>query len=279
MNENIRPETLEGISSEILIHFSRHAEKNREGDLTQEGRIDALADASAETNMRQSMVFGSEVERTRHTAALRMAGQQEGVTGEETFEELRKKVDKSFGLGKGSKVAIDENLNFSFPPGSFYDEYNEGIRTAMEHDEGIKWFVQESDSIAEKHSDIESSTYSRLAASVARIIMKYAGIAPRWDELANDPEKGYTKTMERFVGTSALMLESFLAKVIDLTKGREERVLFTTSVKNAFGYKEGFEVEIITPIGASEPLLHIKYISPEFTFDEDVPMTVIESMT
>ena len=55
------------------------------------------------------------------------------------------------------------------------------------------------------------------------------------------------------------MLESFLAKLIEKTKGIKERDRFVQALNNqGFDYAEGFDVEIRNK-ESGEPIIHISY--------------------
>jgi hypothetical protein len=270
-------------SSKINLRFFRHDEKESDPqktdhdiELTPKGRMHAKEQAT-ETKLAQSVAFGSPRRRTQETAGFIMAGQSEDITGEESFNELKEKVDKD--LGYGTKIAIDPKLNFDMEADN---EYVKEATSAFKKGELMKFIVEKSDELAKESGDDKSSTYSRMAASIASIIKKYIGVAPRWNELANDETKKYDPTMNRFFSTHQGMQESFLAKVIELSKGVEERDRFIQAIKNkGFDYAEGFQAEIITK-DASEPMIHISFKKEggsqeeTFKFDEIVSMETLE---
>ena len=109
-------------------------------------------------------------------------------------------------------------------------------------------------------------------------------MAPRWDRLATDEVNGYEDTLRRFLGTHLGIGESFLAKVIEETKGKAERDKFVAAVKGqGFDFVEGFEVKIETD-DAGKTTVRISYEKPKddkqpgFKYDEIVPQEVIERM-
>ena len=63
-------------------------------------------------DINQSMAFGSPRKRTQETASLIMSGKLEEITGTETLEELKEKLDKDLPLKSGSKIRVDGRLNF-----------------------------------------------------------------------------------------------------------------------------------------------------------------------
>jgi hypothetical protein len=274
-------------TSKIELRFFRHDKKEsveRKPDadirLTEEGRIHAKSLAS-DANLEQSVAFASPRARTQETAGFIMAGQNDEITGEETLEELKEKLDR--GRQYGSKIAIDPRLDFILD--------NEGpyVKAAYEafgKGELVKFLVEQSDALANETGDTESSTYSKMAANIASIIRKYVQVAPRWNELVTAPNKKYEPVLERFLGTHGSMQECFLAKVIETTKGIEERDKFVKIINNQqFGFGEGFTAEVITTESGEKPLVHVVYKkeseTPEnsFKFDEFIVLELIEEIS
>jgi broad specificity phosphatase PhoE len=102
---------------EIILHFFRHSEKesdknktDEEINLTPNGRKMAVEHASDETNISQSVAFGSPKKRTQETALYQMLGSKKEITGELSFDDLKTKVNESLRIG--SKVGVDKNLDF-----------------------------------------------------------------------------------------------------------------------------------------------------------------------
>ncbi|MEK7151083.1 MAG: phosphoglycerate mutase family protein, partial [Patescibacteria group bacterium] len=176
-----QPQSPEEYTSRIVLSFLRHAEKetdasktDEEIELTAQGKQQAIAQ-SQKGNLDVAVAFGSPRKRTQETAAFMMAGREENITGEESLEELRKKVDAE--LSMGTKIAIDERLNFNL------DESKELGALEMEafrKKEYLKFVVEQSDELARKLGDKENFTYSRGAGAVAGIVKKYLNIGPRW---------------------------------------------------------------------------------------------------
>ena len=122
----------------------------------------------------------------------------------------------------------------------------------------MQWMVEESDALAKKNLDKHGSTYIRMARNVAEIIQNYARSAKRFDQLVG--EKKALDTMQRFLGTHQSVGESFLARLVEKTCGREERDQFLKAVGGAgFDFVEGFQVEIRTSAGSAEPKIVLHY--------------------
>jgi len=252
-------EQQENRQSRIVLHFLRHGAKEQaqEGQsdetvqLTPEGRRQA-SDKSTLEDISQSVAFGSPRERAQQTAGLAMAGKQEGITGEETLPELKEKLDQELKLG--SKLGVDARLNFTTDKKT---EFGQMTDQAVKDGTLLKLIVGESDEWAKKPGNEGNIFYSENAAKVASIIEKYIGISPRWDQLVQQEPK-YKETLERFMGTHQTVGESFLAKVIELTKGIEERGRFVAALDSSgFGFTEGFDVEIVHTDG--QPEINVKY--------------------
>lgn len=276
-------------TSREVLHMMRHDAKEKDPSktdttirLTPEGRMHAHELASSETNINQSVAFGSPRDRAQETAGHIMAGGQEDITGQETLEELKAKLDQEFSEGGASKIGVDPRLNFILDKGQ---PYADEVYKYFDAGQYLEYVVNQSDQRAVELGDETNFTYSRSAKAVAEVVLKYLHIAPRWDKLANDPSKGYSDTLERFLGSHQGVFESFLAKVVEKTKGVEERDRFVIAVdKQGFGFSEGLEVEILSH-GSEQITLHLTYRkenqeNPEksFEFDEDIPVGLMQEI-
>lgn len=277
------PEMHEYIQSKIDLYFMRHGDKEKDPTksdydirLTEKGRSQAQDKSHAE-NLDQSVAFGSPRKRTQETAGIAMAGSTELIEGTESLEELKEKLDAN--LAVGSKIGEDKNLDFILNEDS---EYGKEIMKPFIEGRLLKWVVEESDKIAEEMHDTEQYSYSRSAKGVAKVILKYLNIAPRWQQLTQDTEK-YTNTLERYLGTHQGVQESFLAKVIEKMKGVDERNKFVAILNNqGFDFTEGFKAEIQNHSGA-EPTIHISYNKEKdgqkvFEFNEDISKSMLEEI-
>ncbi|MFA7662662.1 MAG: histidine phosphatase family protein [Patescibacteria group bacterium] len=282
----VTPETKEDYSSKIELSFFRHAEKENDKSkddieirLTEAGKKQASEKSDTE-NIEQSVAFGSPRKRTQETAGLVMAGNQLGINGDETLEELKEKLDQNIKIG--SKIGTDEGLNFDLA--NAQPDFLKTVVQEFKSGNFLKFLIENSDALAEETGDKTSLTYLRGASGIAKIVDKYLKIAPRWDILANDDKKEYTDTLERFLGTHQAVSETFLAKVIEKTVGAEERDRFIQVLNNqGFGYTEGFNVEILNH-GQEEPTIHITYKKEGkdgqegFEFDKTVSAQMIKDM-
>jgi len=282
--EKIKNPEANEYSSKIELHFFRHGESepavegnDSERKLTQRGRESAVAKSKGETNVKQSIAFGSPRERSQQTAGLVMAGREEVIEGNESLEELKDKLESMLKIGK--KIAVEERLDYPEDPSTEY------YRRAWEHVKNgdiLKFMVEESDRLAKELNDDKNFTYSRLARQIAEIIKKYLTIFPRWNELASDKTKDYSNTLERFMGTHQTVPESFLAKVIEKTRGVEERNRFIELLGNkGFDYTEGFDLEISnTADGFKICILYKNEKDKEkpYIFDQEISAEILDEI-
>jgi broad specificity phosphatase PhoE len=280
-------EQIKDYTSKIELIFRRHDEKEKDDTksdeevrLTSDGKMHAKNKAEQD-DISQSMAFGSSRKRSQETAGLIMSGKLEEITGTETLEELKEKLDKDLSLKSGSKIRTDERLNIE---ADFTSNYVKKAIEAIKKGEYLKFLVEDSDRLAKEENDDKSSTYTRQFRAIASIVKKYYDIAPRFNELVQDGDKNYEDTMKRFLGSHQGVLESFLAKVIENTKGVEERDNFVKALNNqGFDYAEGFDVDIKNK-ESGEPTIHLSYKKEKdgkmfFEFDEDVDKEVLLRMT
>lgn len=286
-HEQFNPESIESkenVTSKIDLRFFRHADKesnkektDEEIELTEKGRKQAV-EKSEDGNILQSVAFGSPRKRTQQTAGLVMGGSLDEITGNETIDELREKLDKE--LKVGSKIGVDRRLDFNV---DFSTDFGKKALEAAKNGKWLKFLVEESDKIAEEFQDGGIETYSTYASRIAEVVKKYLAIAERWDELAQDESKNYEDTLKRFFGTHQGVAESFLAKIIEQTKGKGERDVFISALNNqGFDFVEGFEVEIDT-IDGQEQKIRISFKKEKdgevlYEYSEIVPSEIIDNM-
>ena len=285
---NTSPEQSEK-ASEVTLHLFRHAEQlkdpnktNQAFELTEAGRKQAMEKSGAtggERNLKQTMAFGSPRKRAQQTAGFAMAGGFiDSITGTESLEELKGKIDKDIKVG--SKIGVDPRLDFHLDKNTpFGREAYEAVFVKYNY---VQFLVNRSDELAVETNDPKASTYSRHARDVAQIVKKYAGVGNQWTTLV-EGGKYQDPKLERFLGTHGGDAESFLLKVIERVKGVEERNRLLDLMPHQFDYTEGFDVTLTNQ--GSEQKLHILFKkedknSPEksFVFDEDVPLEIVDDI-
>jgi hypothetical protein len=275
-------------SSQVLLHFFRHAEPERDPskpnaafELTKEGQRQAVEKGKAvgPKNIKQSVAFGSPRKRAQHTSGLVMASELLEIENTpSSLESLKEGLNS--GLKVGEKIGVEPKLNFYLDPNTpFGKKASEAIFTNKNY---LKFLVEESDTLADELNDRMASTYSRQASDTAEIVKKYLSVSFQWDKLVKAGKYEDVK-LERFLGSHGGVTESFLLKVIEKTKGPHERNRLVQIMPNQFEYTEGFEVSINQE--GPKQTLHIAFRkenkdNPEqnFIFDEDVPLKILDEV-
>lgn len=265
--------------TEIVLHFFRHSEKesdknksDKEINLTFTGRKMAIENSSPDTDIGQSVAFGSPKKRTQETALYHMLGIEDDVDGIDTFDELKEKVNQELKIG--SKVGIDKNLDF---PDIESSQYKQMVYDAFNDGSYISFLVHKSDKVGVMVGS-GTETYSFKAAQVAKIIQKYLSVLPRWETLLKDEKKKYEPQLERFLGTHQGIQECFLSKLLELTDGIDERDKFIKSLPsgNGFDYNEGMNVKILKDVNGSE-YVQIEYKGEEYEISKSInPNLILE---
>lgn len=276
-------ESPENYNSKVAIHIFRHGEKEVAGtrpdfaiELTDQGRQQAMDKSVPGTVVEQSVAFGSRRKRARQTAAFAMTGQLDKINGDESLDQLYEKLDKNLKIS--SKIGIDYRLDFNI---DFNSEYGKQVGLAMDNDQLMTFLVEKSDDLASKLNDTEGLTYSRAAANIAKILQKYLKVGERWNSIVKNGNYK-SNTLERFLGTHQGVLDSFLAKVIEKTKGKDELDKFLSAMNGAgFNLVEGFKVEIINQDNGQK--VNINYKKEKngqkvYEFYEQVPENIINEI-
>ena len=133
--------------------------------------------------------------------------------------------------------------------------------------------------------DFINTTFTSQAAAVAEVIRKYVTVSQAWHGLVNDPAKKFDGPLERFMGTHQSVPESFIAKVIELTRGVEERDAFVAALGNAgFGFAEEADIEIVRKHADEPPVIRLRYSkegkdgAPPYRLDEEIPLGLLATL-
>ena len=278
-------------SSRIILNFFRHAEKEKQppagkvGDeaiqLTGHGKQQAVDRGAqfraADRDASQSVAFGSPRERSQQTAGFVMAGGEDEITGTESLEELKVKLDR--GRVFGTKLGTDPRLDFHAGNKTFEAE----VTQAYLDKHMLTWLVHTSDTRARQLHDRDGSTYLRVARDFSEIVVKYLRTAKRIDQLVR--EKKYDDTVQKFFGSHQGVPELFMARVIEKLQGAEERDRFVAALDGeGFAYVEGFQVEIQNPSDGSEARALLNFQKPAadghdgYEIHLPVTMTLLKEM-
>ena len=231
----------------IKLHFFRHSIKAKDDSvedndlpLSKEGRDLAKSMADTNTNIDQSIAYGSPRVRTQETSMLKMVGDSIGDLDDVDVVEMRERLDE--GRTFGSKLGIDDDLDFKDSEVS--KEISDELGNAYNEGTYVQYIVEKSDQRLQETGQEDKEGYTKKAAKIASIIERYTRSLSRWDQLVNE-KTDYKPELERFFGTHQGIPESFLAKVIEKTKGIEERGVFLeTMKKGGFDFVEGFDITI-----------------------------------
>jgi hypothetical protein len=272
-------ESKEKISSEIVLHFFRHSIKEKTNNpddlipISQEGRKLAKEKSFKNVNLDQSVAFGSPKIRTQETAMLMMAGELDDITGDETLEELKEKING--GVSFGSKIGIDKRLDYE---DDFESPLGKKAYVAYNNNKYLSFLANESDMISKKTNDKTKSNYSAKSSQLAKVIHKYIKIIPRWNKLVSEKSGKYDSKLERFFCTHTSIPESFLLKVFELLGDNKSKEEYLEKYTNDINYLEGFEVDIKKYPNKKEPDIVITYDLGEKKNSINVPLGLIEKM-
>ncbi|MFA6445785.1 MAG: histidine phosphatase family protein [Candidatus Paceibacterota bacterium] len=287
----VTTETAEQFSSKIELRFLRHDEKEKDPTksdteirLTPKGKLNAKAQADEEVyeaeHLAQTVAFGSPRKRAQETAGLVMAGALDDITGTESLEELKTKINTLTGLKYGSKIHADKRLDFIIGE----SEYATAGMEAFKNGQFLRFLVDKSDELAREAGDEVSFTYTRGGMGIAQIIQKYLKISERFDELVKKEDSKYKKEMDRLFGTHQTVQECFLLKVIEKIQGVDGREQFMKAVGNTgFNFSEGFTCDVVTTLDG-EKKIHVVYKKdgkiPEenYVFDAEIPAEIVNQI-
>lgn len=287
-NLNLQPnkenqENSEEYTSKIHLVFSRHEEKESAEDgqsdddvrLTEQGRMNAVDSAELD-DVSQAVAYGSPKKRAQETAGLKMSGKQPEITGEESLEELKKKLDA--GREVGSKLGTDKRLDFYI---DFNSPYGKWLYEKFKEGNYIEALLLESDAKAEEFGDPEAETGMTYTSRLSEVISRYVKAANRWNELVSD-EEDYDDTLTRIFGTHAGVNEAFLGKIIEKVKGEDELRKFIAKIPEGFDYNEGFDLNIVTnDKGEKKVMITYEHVNQDgevdFRFDEELDPKTLES--
>lgn len=280
-------ENEKSVESKIRLHFFRHAEPerdpqktNNEFELTNTGKTQAIEKSQEirSDNLDQSVAFGSPRRRAQQTAGFVMGAESvDSIQGDESLEQLKEKLDSR--LKVGSKIGIDPRIDFYLDKNTPFGE--KAYDAVFNKKNYMQFLVEESDKLAEELNDDKASTYSRQARNIAEIVKKYIKVGTTWDKLVASG-KYKNPELERFLCSHGGVVESFLLKIIEKTKGIQERGKLLKLLPHQFEYVEGLDITITTK--GSEHFLHVSFTKKgeggegDYVFDEDVPLSILDEI-
>ncbi len=292
---NLQPQTNieqnEQISSKIELSFFRHGDKendklkdDNEIRLNESGREQSLKKAIELKNPKLAKAYGSPRIRTQETAVLVMDGKTKDIDPKTQTTNVGDITDT--GLFSSPRLVDDERLDFNLNPkkgsGALAVE-------AFKKGEFLKFLAEESDNNSRKFKDSDKTgNYSIFAGNIASIIKDYYSASSRWDYIIKAEKnrkypKGFDKTLERFMGTHQGINESFLAKIIEKTKGIAERDKFIQILDNkGFDFVEGFKIDIVTNNNSAKIIISYEKKDEDgnilFSINEEIPESLIDEI-
>jgi len=235
------------IETKIILEFMRHAEPEpEEGDNDRNRRLTPIGRSQADDKGRRlnsraktSLAWSSPRNRTTETAYRTMLA-NENINPEAELEDIEKAISEQIKVGK--KLIIDKKLDFDTE-----GEIGDQLWEADEKGEFLKWLVNESDKEIIKYPGNNTLTYARAAGNIAEIVKRYAIAGNNFNKIASKTEeiKKFNNQLERYLGTHQGVVEMFIAKVLEKTKGLEERDKFIENLGKGFEYTEGLRIEIV----------------------------------
>ncbi|MEI6494727.1 MAG: hypothetical protein WCO03_01560 [bacterium] len=266
------------------LEFFRHDEKGKSVDgqpdqavtLTPKGKEHAKTTAKlSPEEASRAIAYGSPRVRAQETSALHMAGKK--LKGTESLDEMKtslRREAKSIATDpnkKRSQIFGTSKLDFDVDEKSLF-----GREEIAAFSEGrlLRYLVKDSDRRAEELGDTKNITYSRTAAQVAEVVGKFINVTKRRSSLLKGDRKNKVdNVINRFLGSHQTVTETFLAKVIEKTRGVGERDKFVDSLGGkGFDFSEGFGVKIIAGENG-EPTVEVKFEHPKTDKTEQYSFT------
>lgn len=246
---------------------------NRKIHLSQKGRTNSrLKGIDKNPNPQVALAYGSMRDRTIETSLRHILSDKEDLDSLD--------YDNILNLAKHGSMK-----KYIRTPLLDYDyDSNEQFRREIdthyfEKKDMLRFLYCESDDLAERLKDKKSTTYSRSASNIAKLINKYIQVLPAWSKLTTDkPEKfrEYGFELQRFMGSHGGNLECFLMKVIERQQGEKGVMDFINSLPdpNGFGYSEGYTVVLEESDGKTR--INISYNKNNWSFDPDFLKEIIQ---
>ena len=255
-------------NSLVRLKFMRHGDKESTGadpNLTEKGR-DQASTAGSEYGPRPEVAVGHGTSRHRTEETIQRfigVARPDVVTDSMTADEVEAAIDAEMRKeGRiGRKTIADDRLNFEFD-----GEYKVAIARALKEKRSLEFIVEDSDQIVLSTGDKKSTSLLRQAGNIAELIRNYGGgIAKGWRKACeNNPEeyKKFQYELERYLGTHAGVVESFVVKLLREKLGQPAMDEFVAAYPNGFSELQGIQVDV-------ELVDNV----PKFTLTYEIPAT------
>ncbi len=276
------PEQEKKVLATVTLNIFRHAEKDGPNDVTQEedqtmrltekGRQQAH-DKGKQLETVGGVASGSPRIRTGETALHVSHARTEGVTGEETLEEL---VEKT-----GHKVWVNSNLDMPFDKN--HPDFEE-LNNHYKEGRMLRHYVEMDQELVAQGGDRGSSIYGMQVYNItslinrfARITQKMASIEERAETLGESSENQRVHNM----GTHGSVAESFLVEVVKRLSGEEEKERLLEVIPNGVALTEGMQITFQKKEGQDLHInLHFDITRDQktYTYDNTIPPSVIQDI-
>lgn len=265
----------EQVTTKVIFEFFRHGEKEKaekpenEVRLTEKGRQMAT-DRGQELNPQPevSVGFGSLRKRSLETAGRVMLATTGAVEPEMPLEEIESLISQELKVGK--KIVADDRLDFQQDRTS---EFGQKHLAAFKAGKIMEFMINDSDRLAKELNDPRAFSYSRVAANVAEILQKYLQVGNNFERVAEaNPEKyrQFHNQLERYFGTHQTVGESFMAKLLEVSVGENDRDHYLSKVPpSGVAELQGFRVEIVNKGNTQTAALYAKAGGEEW----EIPIT------
>jgi len=280
--EIISPEQEREVVTKVVLEIMRHGKREKGKNAEEEANPDLrLTPAGREQTFERgkklnpqvdvALAIGGDRTRTRETSARVMLA-NDGVTPEDSYEDIEAKIDAAMPL-HGKKIVEDIRLGYS-DAGPISEAANEAYYAGRY----LPFVINESDQKAIELGDVESATYTRMAANVAEIVARYLEVGNNFNRIASHTDKyeKYGNQMERYLGTHISISESFAAKAIEKVQGSSQRDEFLEAVAGGFAETEGIHLEIINK-GKDQTILMTYKIKDE-NKQIEIPKEVLDEI-
>jgi hypothetical protein len=236
-------------ATKVSLRIFRHSFKENDSSkansellLTPEGREFARSKGEEFRPYPERAVAGaSPMDRAAETAMLAMLADEQEIETDDSLEEMEAKIKEHIPVGK--KLYRDERLGFAISKGPAGQAGMEAFKAGNY----LNWLAQDSDRQVIENKDLETTSYLRQAGNIAELVARYQKLGNNFNRLAADPKKQeeHGKKLERYLATHQTVLESFVAKTLEIQEGIAARDEFNTKLGNGWKEMEGARLDIL----------------------------------
>jgi len=236
-------------ATKVVLEIFRHSLKendpskaNSELLLTPEGReLARLKGEELNPQTKRALAGASPMDRAAQTALLVMLAGEKEIETDDNLNVMEEKIKKHLPVGK--KLYRDERLSFAVSQGPA----GQAAMKAFKSGNYLEWLAKDSDQMVMEHKDLETTSYLRQAGNIAELITRYQSVANSFNRLSTDSDKQeeYGHKLERYLATHQSVLESFVAKVLEIQQGLAARDEFNEKLGNGWKETKGARIEII----------------------------------